>query len=185
MRSPAAALLVCALAGSACSSSDPASRAVEGPQSSTVSLVAPPTTVATTEPAPTTVVTEATISPSTEPTLPTTVAATIPTTTVTTTPPVEDLDDGTHVGIIVSTDNGTIAFDRVEPIDLEGDGNPDGYLNQNPRLRAVPLTDRVLLDGQVVDGATAASRLTGLTVLVRLTIVGQRLAAVDLLTVTI
>ena len=181
MRSPAAALLVCVLAGTACSSGDPESGAVEGPDTSITTIVASPTTVATTEPAPTTVVT----SLSTAPTVPVTVAVPIDTTVLTTPPPVEDLDDGEHVGIVASIENGAIAFDRVEAIDVNGDGTPDGYLNANPRVRSVPLPDHVLLDGQVVDLATASSGLAGLNILVRLTIVGQRLAAVDLLTVSI
>jgi hypothetical protein len=121
----------------------------------------------------------------TTPTVPIAVAVPIDTTNLTTPPPIEDLDDGEHVGIVESTDNGTIEFDRVEPIDANGDGTDDAYQNDNPRQRSVPLPDHVLLDGQVVDRATAASRLGGLTVLVRLTIVGQRLAAVDQLTVPI
>ncbi len=117
--------------------------------------------------------------------MPIAVAVPIDTTNLTTPPPIEDLADGEHVGIVASTANGAIEFDRVEPIDVNGDDTVDAFQNDNPRLRSVPLPDHVLLDGQVVDRDAAAGRLAGLTVLVRLTIVGQRLAAVDQLTVTI
>ena len=82
-------------------------------------------------------------------------------TTATTAPagPVEDLAEGDHVGIVAAINGTVISFDRVDPVDGNGDGTVDAYTNTNPRVRAVPIPDNVLIDGQVLPAANAVQQL--------------------------
>ncbi len=157
------AAMTLAVAAGACSESNPSSRVADEPSPAPLSTVPIPTS-----------------------TLPTTAPTTTPVTTVgvTTTAPrvVEDLADGDHVGYVVSIEGGTIGFDRVEPVDAEGDGVIESVTNDNPRVRAVPLPDPVRLNGEDADAATVATTLAGGQVLVRLTVQGQQLIAIEVVT---
>lgn len=153
-----------AIVASACSESKPSSRAADDPNPAPLSTVPIPAS-----------------------TLPTTVPTTVPVTTtvgVTTTAArvVEDLEDGDHVGYVVSVEGGIIGFDRVEPVDAEGDGIIESVTNDNPRVRAVPLPDPVTFNGEQLDAATVTQSLAAGQVLVRLTVQGQQLIAIELLT---
>lgn len=159
------AVVVLAMVAGSCSESGPSSRASDDP---TVSL-APLSTV-----------------PTSASTLPTTAPTSAPVTTVavttTTARVVEDLEDGDHVGYVVSIEGGIIGFDRVEPVDAEGDGVIESVTNANPRVRAVPMPDPVTFNGEPTDAASATGQLAGNQVLVRLTVQGQQLIAIELVT---
>ena len=168
MRRFVVVVLLATLAG-ACSESAPSSQASDDPTVSPVPLSTVPVPASTL----------ATVAPTAAPT-----AAPVTTVAVTTTAArvVEDLEDGDHVGYVVSVEGGVIGFDRVEPVDAEGDGVIESVTNANPRVRAVPMPDPVQLNGEVTDAATATAQLAGGQVLVRLTVQGQQLIAIELLT---
>jgi len=148
----------------ACSESGPSSRASEDPGVSPPPLSTVPITAST---------------------LPTTAPPTVVTTVGPTTAAprlVEDLEDGDHVGYVVSIEGGVIGFDRVEPVDAEGDGIIESVTNDNPRVRAVPMPDPVFLNGESTDAASATEQLAGGQALVRLTVQGQQLIAIEVVT---